>query len=180
MNGVIYDPATGEVVQDTTEYSIKAGILSRERTEEGGIGEEYLLNLWLQHSSSGMPHLPKTDDEVDYDGTTWKVVSIAPTYKSKGLDRQQAAGEGMTILRPDQVNDWITGKANRAFSRHIQMDQGRLAKANPKATGRMAASWRIGQGNADPSTEPGGLQRRWHTAQIQRPNQDGRQMARQQ
>ena len=45
MNGVIYDPATGEVTQDTTEYSIKAGILSRERTEEGGIGEEYLLNL---------------------------------------------------------------------------------------------------------------------------------------
>ena len=59
----------------------------------------------------------------------------------------------MTILRPDQVNDWITGKANAAFSRHIQMDQGRLAKANPKDTGRMAASWRIGQGNADASTE---------------------------
>ena len=55
MNGVSYDPASGEVTQDTTEYSIKAGILSRERTEEGGIGEQYLLNLWLQHSSSGMP-----------------------------------------------------------------------------------------------------------------------------
>ena len=85
MNGVSYDPATGEVVQDTTEYSIKAGILSRERTEEGGVAEEYLLNLWLHHSSSGMPHLPKTGDEVDYDDTTWKVVSIAPTYSSKGL-----------------------------------------------------------------------------------------------
>jgi hypothetical protein len=60
----------------------------------------------------------------------------------------------MTRLRPDQVDDWILGKANRAFSRHIQMDQGRLAKANPKATGRMAASWRIAQGNADTSTEP--------------------------
>ena len=60
----------------------------------------------------------------------------------------------MTTLRPDQVNDWITGKANRAFSRHIQLDQGRLAKANPKATGRMAASWRIGSPNADASTEP--------------------------
>ena len=32
-----------------------------------------------------MPHLPKTDDEVDYDGTTWKVVSVAPTYSSKAL-----------------------------------------------------------------------------------------------
>ena len=53
----------------------------------------------------------------------------------------------MTTLRPDQVDDWILGKANRAFSRHIQMDQGRLAKANPKDSGRMAASWRIAQGN---------------------------------
>jgi hypothetical protein len=59
----------------------------------------------------------------------------------------------MTTLRPDQVDDWILGKANRAFSRHIQKDQGRLAKANPKDTGRMAASWRIAQGNADTSTE---------------------------
>ena len=62
----------------------------------------------------------------------------------------------MTILRPDQVNDWITGKANAAFSRHIQMDQGRLAKANPKDTGRMAASWRIAQNSPDTSTEPEG------------------------
>ena len=60
----------------------------------------------------------------------------------------------MTTLRPDQVNDWITGKANAAFSRHLQQNQGRLAKANPKDTGRMAASWRIAQRNADTSTEP--------------------------
>ena len=60
----------------------------------------------------------------------------------------------MTTLRPGQVNDWITDKANRAFSRHIQMDQGRLAEANPKATGRMAASWRIAQNSPDTSTEP--------------------------
>ena len=60
----------------------------------------------------------------------------------------------MTTLRPDQVDDWILGKANRAFSRHIQKDQGRLASANPKATGRMAASWRIAQNSPDTSTEP--------------------------
>ena len=62
----------------------------------------------------------------------------------------------MTTLRPDQVDDWILGKANRAFSRHIQMDQGRLAEANPKDTGRMAASWRIAQNSPDTSTEPEG------------------------
>ena len=60
----------------------------------------------------------------------------------------------MSRLRPDQVSDWITGKANRAFSRHIQFDQGRLASANPKKTGRMAASWRIAQNSPDTSTEP--------------------------
>ena len=62
----------------------------------------------------------------------------------------------MTTLRPDQVDDWITEKANRAFSRHIQMDQGRLASANPKDTGRMAASWRIAPNSPDTSTEPEG------------------------
>ena len=60
----------------------------------------------------------------------------------------------MTKLRPSQVEGWITEKANRAFSRHLQQNQGRLAKANPKDTGRMAASWRIAQRNADTSTEP--------------------------
>ena len=60
----------------------------------------------------------------------------------------------MTTLRPDQVNDWITGKANAAFSRHLQQNQGRLANANPKDTGRMASSWRINTPNADPSVEP--------------------------
>ena len=62
----------------------------------------------------------------------------------------------MTKLRPSQVEGWITEKANRAFSRHIQMDQGRLASANPKATGRMAASWRIAQNSPDTSAEPEG------------------------
>ena len=60
----------------------------------------------------------------------------------------------MTKLRPDQVEDWITEKANRAFSRHLQQNQGRLANANPKDTGRMASSWRINTPNADPSVEP--------------------------
>ena len=64
----------------------------------------------------------------------------------------------MTTLRPDQVDDWILGKANAAFSRHLQMEQGRYAEANPKDTGRMAASWRIGQGQPDTSVEPEGYE----------------------
>ena len=60
----------------------------------------------------------------------------------------------MTKLRPEQVEDWITEKANRAFSRHLQFDQGRYAAANPVATARMASSWRIGSPEPDASVEP--------------------------
>ena len=60
----------------------------------------------------------------------------------------------MTTLRPEQVEGWILEKANRAFSRHLQQNQGRLAEANPKDTGRMASSWRINTPNADTSVEP--------------------------
>ena len=83
--GTGYDPATGEVTDNTESYNIKAGVLSRSRIEEGGVGETYSLNLWIHHGPTGMPHLPTTADSVTYDGTTWKVVSIDPTYSSTGL-----------------------------------------------------------------------------------------------
>ena len=35
-----YDPVTGEVVQNTEQYTIKAGVLSRGRREAGGVGED--------------------------------------------------------------------------------------------------------------------------------------------
>ena len=83
--GSSYDPSTGEVTQSTEQYSISAGVISRARTEEGGVGETYSLTLWIDHSATGVPHLPTTSDSVVYDGTTWKVVSIDPTYSSTGL-----------------------------------------------------------------------------------------------
>ena len=83
--GTSYDPSTGEVTQNTETYNINAGILFTSRTEEGGVGETRELNLWIDHSTSGMPHWPTTADSVDYFGTTWKVVNISPTYPSKGL-----------------------------------------------------------------------------------------------
>ena len=43
--GSSYDPSTGEVTQNTEEFSIKAGVLSRGRSEEGGVGETYELRL---------------------------------------------------------------------------------------------------------------------------------------
>ena len=83
--GSSYDPSTGEITENTQRFSIKAGVISRGRTEEGGVGETYSLTLWIDHSSTGMPHLPTTADSVEYDGTTWKVVTIDPTYSSTGL-----------------------------------------------------------------------------------------------
>lgn len=83
--GKAYDPALGEVVETITDYSISAGVLSRGRTEAGGTAETYTLTLWIQHSASGLPHLPTTADRVVYDSTTWKVTTIDPTYSSKAL-----------------------------------------------------------------------------------------------
>ena len=83
--GTSYDPATGNVTENTQAFNISAGIISRSRTEEGGVGETYSLTLWIDHSATGMPHLPTTADSVTYDGTTWKVVTIDPTYSSNSL-----------------------------------------------------------------------------------------------
>ena len=84
-NGGGYDPNTGEVVPDVTQYDINAGVLSRGRTEQGGVGETHELRLWIHHGTGGLPHLPTTADKVEYSGLTWKVTSIDPTYSSKGL-----------------------------------------------------------------------------------------------
>ena len=80
-----YDPATGDVVVNSEQLNIKAGVLSRGRVEAGGVGETYELRLWIHHASSGMPELPTTADAVQYDGTVWKVTDIDPTYSSEGL-----------------------------------------------------------------------------------------------
>ena len=83
--GSSYDPATGDVTSEVVDYEINAGVLSRGRVEAGGTAETYELRLWIQHSDSGLPHLPTTADRVVYDGTTWKISSIDPTYSSKSL-----------------------------------------------------------------------------------------------
>ena len=83
--GTSYNPATGEVTQNTEQYSINAGILFSGRLEQGGVGETRELNLWIDHSAGGLPHLPTTADSVEYFGVTWKVTNITPTYSSKAL-----------------------------------------------------------------------------------------------
>ena len=60
-------------------------MLSRGRKEEGGVGEDYELRLWIHHGSSGLPHLPTTGDSIEYDNTSWKVTTVDPTYSSEEL-----------------------------------------------------------------------------------------------
>ena len=84
-SGGSYDPATGDVTVNSTQFDINAGVLSRGRTEEGGVGESQELRLWIHHGTGGLPHLPTTSDQVEYSGLVWKVVEIDPTYSSKGL-----------------------------------------------------------------------------------------------
>ena len=84
-SGGSYDPATGTVVPGTTQFDINAGVLSRGRAEQGGIGETNELRLWIHHGTGGLPHLPTTADQVEYGGLTWKVTTVDPTYSSKGL-----------------------------------------------------------------------------------------------
>lgn len=84
-SGTSYDPGTGDVTQNIEDFAIKAGVLSRGRLEEGGVGENYELRLWIDHSVSGLPHLPTTADSLTYDSVEWKVTTIEPTYSSSGL-----------------------------------------------------------------------------------------------
>ena len=65
----VYDPATGGITENVTQLNIKAGVLSRGRVEQGGVGESYELRLWIHHASSGLPQLPTTADRVIYDNT---------------------------------------------------------------------------------------------------------------
>ena len=85
IEGRAYDVTTGRVEETVVEYNMNAGILSRTRTEEGGVGEVYSIELWIQHSDSGLPFLPRTGDFVVYDNVNWKLTSVSPTYSSKAL-----------------------------------------------------------------------------------------------
>ena len=84
-NNPTYDPATGQTTPNVVEYDINAGILSRGRSESGGVAEEYELRLWIHHGPAGLPVLPKTSDRVYYDEVYWKVFKVDPTYSSKEL-----------------------------------------------------------------------------------------------
>ena len=82
-DGSGYDPSTGEVTENITQHDIPAGVLSRGRTEAGGVGEVYELRLWIHHGRGGLPALPTTSDSLSYGGVTWKVTALTPPTAAK-------------------------------------------------------------------------------------------------
>ena len=80
-----YDPATGTVTPASTAHAVKAGVLSRSRTEEGGPNETYQISFWFHHGAGGLGFLPTTEDTITYDGVVWKVVEVSPTYSAATL-----------------------------------------------------------------------------------------------
>ena len=87
-----YDPLSGVIPSSEVDYPINAGVLSRSRVEEGGVGEVYQISIWVHHGATGLQFLPKTSDSFTYDGTVWRVVEVAPTYSSKELIASKIVG----------------------------------------------------------------------------------------
>lgn len=80
-----YDPLTGKVKASTTDYAVKAGVLYQQRMEDGGSSETHDLTLWFHHDRSGLPFFPTTGDTITYGSVVWKILQVAPTYRSAGL-----------------------------------------------------------------------------------------------
>ena len=58
----------------------------------------------------------------------------------------------------DQIVPEIQEALDTALAGTLNLQQGSLAKANPKDTGRMAASWTVGKNTPDRSVKPEGQQ----------------------
>ena len=76
----------------STDLTVKAGILSRSRVEEGGPRETYEISVWVQHGATGLSFLPTTDDTFTYDSVLWKLTEVAPTYSGTGLIASKLKG----------------------------------------------------------------------------------------
>jgi hypothetical protein len=64
----------------------------------------------------------------------------------------------VTGIPLDQIAPEIQQALDTALAGTLNLQQGSLAKANPKDTGRMAASWTVGYNQPDLSVKPEGIQ----------------------
>ncbi len=87
-----FDPLTGATSITDTPHVVNAGVLARNRVEDGGTGETYDISIWVHHGSAGLPFLPTTEDSFTYDSILWRVIEVSPTYSSKGLIASKIKG----------------------------------------------------------------------------------------
>lgn len=87
-----YDPVSGAVVGADTDHVIKAGVLSRNRVEQGGTSEAYDISIWVHHGATGLGFLPTTADSFSYNGVVWRIVEVSPTYSGTGLIASRIKG----------------------------------------------------------------------------------------
>ena len=60
-------PRLGKSLRTPSSSPSRLGCSPGAVHEAGGAGEDYEMRLWIHHGTSGMPHLPKTGDVVEYD-----------------------------------------------------------------------------------------------------------------
>ncbi len=74
-----YDPAVGDVVITETPYPKAGAVTKTMRTEDGGTGETYSIEAWVDLEGLG-DIWPTTADRLEYDGARWKIIGIDPMY----------------------------------------------------------------------------------------------------
>ena len=89
-----YDPETGAVTETETDHAISAGVLNRQRVEEGGVGKSFQITVWVHHGAGGLDFLPTTADSLTYDGVLWRVTAVSPTYSSDSLIASKITARG--------------------------------------------------------------------------------------
>jgi len=74
-----YNPATGDVSLSETVFPAAGAVTKTMRTEEGGIGEVYAIEAWV--NASGISDIwPTTLDQLEYDGARWQITAISPQF----------------------------------------------------------------------------------------------------
>ncbi len=74
-----YDPATGTVTPTEKVYTGAGAVTKWSNTEDGGAGGPQTLECWVD--IEGIDDVwPTTNDQLEYEGKRWKIVSIDPAY----------------------------------------------------------------------------------------------------
>ena len=74
-----YNPTTGDVALTETPFPGAGAVTKTMRNEEGGVGEAYAIEVWVNASRIG-DEWPTTLDQLEYDGARWQITRIDPQF----------------------------------------------------------------------------------------------------